>query len=402
MWYAILALVGFMTTGAIHVEENNRVAVRGLNQRLQLTGWQTSWNIKGEVLPPVFPLPGGRILAIVKATQDGPRELVLWTKDGHELARNTLDLLGEVKDWYVSGAKLLLASETEFVEYDTGSLRREHKRGFTSPYTEYTIYRQSPSGLWVMNEKTISYFDINGSSPIVRPRPLTPVNLPPCPAAGPCSKGLVPENTKAAVAESGDLLIIETFSESYPFENVARSRDQVWPSTASILDTKGKIVSQKPFSSVMTKWEWFWSERSGSGGMYGSNWGLMRTRHKTDRFPASELLDSRGNDFLFVSGSWEDSDETVIRRMDRRLETLWKRSFHPMHGLVFSPPWASSTIFHDSFCQSFANISELGRNRMEETVIIREIQKEQDRSKFKRPRFAIGQSSEGDWLLIAY
>lgn len=401
MRHAILALVGFMMTGEIHAEEN-RVTVRGLNRGLQLTGWQTSWTVKGEILPPVFPLPGGRILAIVGAPEGESRELVLWTKDGHEFARVALDLSGEVKDWYISGARLLLASEVEFVEYNATSLRQGRKQRFDCPYTKKTMYRLGPSGLWVMNETTINYFDINDDPTIVRQRPLTPINLPPCPAVGPCSQGLVPQNTEAAVSESGDLLIVETFSESYPFENVARSRDQVWPSTATVLDTKGNIVSQKPFSSAKTKWEWFWSERSGSGGMYSSNWGLMRARHKTDRLAASELLDSRGNDFLFVSGSWEDSDETVIRRMDRRLGTLWKRSFHPMHGLVFSPPWALSIVLHDSFCQSFASISELGRDKMEETVIIREIQKEQDRTKFKRPRFAIGQSAEGDWLLIAY
>jgi hypothetical protein len=33
---------------------------------------------------------------------------------------------------------------------------------------------------------------------------------------------------------------------------------------------------------------------------------------------------------------------------------------------------------------------------------ILDIARELEKSHFKRPRFAIGQSSEGDWLLIAY
>jgi hypothetical protein len=300
------------------------------------------------------------------------------------------------------GAKLLLASSVEIVEYDTGSLQQGHKQQFDFPYTKKTLYRMGPSGLWVMNETTIHYFGINGGPIIVRPRPLTPANLPPCPNTGPCAEGLVPENTDAAVSESGDLLIIETFSESYPFQNIAGGRDQVWPSTASVLDTKGNIVSQKPFSSMKTKWEWFWSERSGSGGMYGSNWGLVRTRHKTDRFPASKLLDFRGNDFLFASDSWEDSEETVIRRMDRRLKTVWKRSLQTHVSAVLSPTWTSSILLHDDGCFRFSSISDRGRELKEETNLILEIVKEQERTHFKRPRFAIGQSTEGDWLLIAY
>ena len=122
MWHSILALAWILMASDVHAEES-RVTVRALSPGLQLTGWQASWTVKGEILQPVFPLPGGRILAIVKAPNDGPRELVLWSKDGHELVRATLDLSGEIRDWWQSSSKLLLASKDEFVEYDLSSLR---------------------------------------------------------------------------------------------------------------------------------------------------------------------------------------------------------------------------------------------------------------------------------------
>jgi hypothetical protein len=405
MWYSILALAGIMMAGDVHSEEN-RVTVRALSKGLQLTSWQASWTVKGEILRPVFPLPTGRILAVVKAPEDGPRELVLWSKDGHELSRSALTLSGEIKEWRISGSKLLLASTTEFVEYDTGSLHPERRRAFDCPYTEYTLYRLGPSGLWVMNEKTINYFDINGNLPVVRPRPLTPVKVPPCPASGPCSEGLIPENTEAAVADSGDLLIVETFLESYPFHNESGMRDKAWPSTATVLDTKGAIIAQKARSWTATKREWFWSVRvSGNPGIFPNDWGLVRTRHETEWLPAGKLLDSRGNDFLFVSDTTDDTTETVVRRVDRRLETQWRRSLQPALADVsveLSPTWTSSLLLHDFRCARFSSISDAGRDRKEEVFLIREIAHEQERTRYKHPRFAIGQSSEGDWLLIAY
>jgi hypothetical protein len=391
-----------MMAGDVHAEEN-RVTVRALNQGLQLTGWQASWNVKGEIFQPVFPLPGGRILAIVQAPNDGLRELVFWSKDGHELARATLDLSGEVWEWRQSSSKLLLASKDEFVEYDLSSLRPLRRRAVGYPFTKHTIYRLGPSGLWVMNANETIYLGIDGSSPVVRPRPLTLVKLPPCPSAGPCTEGLVPQNTEAAVADSGDLLIIETFFESYPFHNESGMRDKAWPSTATVLDTKGTIIAQKALSWTVTKREWFWSVRvSGNSGIFPNDWGLVRTRHETEWLPAGKLLDSRGNDFLFVSGATDDGMETVVRRVNRRLDNVWKRTFQPDVAAVLSPTWTSSILLHDSLCFRFSSFTDRGREKREEAITILDIAHEQERTHYKHPRFAIGQSTEGDWLLIAY
>ena len=41
--------------------------------------------------------------------------------------------------------------------------------------------------------------------------------------------------------------------------NVPSLFDQVWPSTATVLDTTGTIITQKALSSMKKKREWFWT-----------------------------------------------------------------------------------------------------------------------------------------------
>ena len=45
---AIFVLVGLIMSGSVRAQDN-RITVRGLSQRLQLTGWQTTWTIQGEI-----------------------------------------------------------------------------------------------------------------------------------------------------------------------------------------------------------------------------------------------------------------------------------------------------------------------------------------------------------------
>ncbi len=91
--FAGLVFAGLIMTYNVRAEEN-RVTVRGLSQRLQLTGWQASWQVQGEFIPPVYPLPGGKILAIVKNLETDALALMLWDREGHELGRSPLDIVG--------------------------------------------------------------------------------------------------------------------------------------------------------------------------------------------------------------------------------------------------------------------------------------------------------------------
>jgi hypothetical protein len=99
-----------------------------------------------------------------------------------------------------------------------------------------------------------------------------------------------------------------------------------------------------------------------------------------------------------------DDDEMTIHRWSPDMKPIWKRSIGPHvgEGFLFSPSWISPMLLHDHGCYRFSTISEDRKASASAEVLVREIYHEQARTSFKRPRFAIGQSTEGDWLLIAY
>ncbi len=257
-----------------------------------------------------------------------------------------------------------------------------------------------------MSDKVVSYFDLDGRESVEKSRPLAAIDKPRCPdsagdAKQPCSCGLQLDQTGAIASEAGDLLLIEAFKEIYPYGNVPGLFDEVWPSTATVLDTRGAVVVQKALSWMKKKREWFWTLGGSPQSGGPADWGLVRTRYETERAPASLPFASRGSDFLFWKIS-DERDDTVLFRTNRGLETVWKRKLADFGGEVVAPTWASQVLFHDNSCRKFSSVTEHGNIIAENKVEIREILLQLQRTKFKRPRFAIGQSSEGDWLLIAY
>jgi len=393
-----------MMAGEIHAEED-KITVRGLSQKLELTGWKTSWPVKGETIPPLQPLPGGAMVAMVKLP-DGARDLVRWSKEGKELARVPLEIEGEIHASHLFDNRLILASDTEVIEVDVATLRRCRARNLSVSRNGYTMSRVGPDGLWVVDEKSLYHFLLDGSPPQVLALPLDrnrKGNL--CPKDMPSAPCYLAENTRMYVSQRGDLLIIEMFQEQYPYKGSPGRYDQVFPSTATVLDAAGKVVAQKPLSTVKEKWQWFWTEGSRGGNPVGtpSDIGVVRTRHETKWMPASEPLDAHGNDFLFTSGSDEGTDESTVRSMNRKLETNWKVSFRNFAHFITSADWARPLLIHDERCYLFVSIGDSGRKQKDLVVYgIDGIQQERFRTHFKRPRFAIGQSTEGDWLLIAY
>jgi hypothetical protein len=406
MRLAISILVGLIMTGDIRAEEN-QITVRGLSQRLQLTGWQVTWPVQGEIVPPVHPLHGGNILALLKSVEGDSLSLVLWNKEGHELGRSGLEIAGEIEAAQVFGNRLLVVTAGDVVEIDTATLRKVRVRSFVVSASKTTLYEPGPTGAWVIGDKTVSYFDLDGRPPVQRARPLVGVDKPSCTdirgeLKQPCSSRLQLDRTRAVTSETGDIIVVDTFKELYPY--TGRSIDEVWPSTATVLDKSGNIVAQKNLSWMKTRWEWFWF-KEGSSHSVPAAWpqlgGLVRTRYETERAPASLPFASRGSDFLFWKIS-DKRDDTVLFRTDRRLQTVWKRKLADFGGDVVSPSWTSQVLFHDNSCLKFSSVMEHGTIIAESKLEIREILLELQRTKFKRPRFAIGQNKEGDWLLIAY
>jgi hypothetical protein len=306
----------------------------------------------------------------------------------------------------VFGNRLVVASDGEISEIDTATLHKGRVREFVVQATKTTQFRPSSTGLWVVGDKAVFYFDLDGRQPVEKARPLVAIAKPRCPdsagdARQPCSAGLQLDQTRAIASEAGDLVLVEVFKEIYPYEDVPGLFDVILPSTATVLDTKGTMVVQKAISWMNTKREWFWSKGKSPQDPTGiPRWGgLVRTRYDTDGLSLGHPTAAREGDFLFLS---RGSKDTVLSRLDRSLNTLWKRSLGGLSPSVVAPPWASPFILHDNLCRKFATIKDNGSNKQEQTIEMPDLARELWKNDFKRPRFAIGQSSEGDWLLIAY
>jgi hypothetical protein len=385
--------------------EENRVTVRGLSQHLQLTDWQASWLVQGEILPPVHPLRGGNLLAVVRASEESGRTLVLWSKDGQELGRSVLDIAGEIKAAQVFSNRLLVATAGEIVEIATEDLRKVRARSFIAPVTNTTLYELCPTGLWLIGDKSVFYFDLDGRPALEKVRPLVAVDKPTCPVnwgevKQVCSVGLQLDRTRAIASEAGDVIVVEAFKDLYPY--AGRNIDDVWPSTATAIERNGAIISQKPWSWMKTRWEWFWF-KEGSSHSVPAAWpqlgGLVRTRYEMDGISPGQPVSARGANFLFLNRA---KPEVAVSILDRNLHTLWKKTLGNLLSPVVSPSWATPILLHDKVCRQFITINDRGFAKQEQTIEIPGLSRELWTNKYQRPRFAIGQSTEGDWLLIAY
>jgi hypothetical protein len=275
-----------MMAGEIHAEED-KITVRGLNQKLELTGWKTSWPVKGEIIPPLQPLPGGSMVAMVKLP-DGRRDVVQWSKDGQELARVSLEIEGEIHASHLFGNKLVIGSDTQVIEVDVATLRKRRSRSLSVSRNDYTMSRVGPDGLWVVDEKSLYHFLLDGGPPQILALPLDrnrKGNL--CPRERPSPPCYLAENTRMYVSQQGDMFVLEMFQEQYPYKGATGRYDQVFPSTATVLDAAGRIVAQKPFSTVKEKWEWFWAEASGGG---RSDWNSVG--HRIGSHTAQDQVDA--------------------------------------------------------------------------------------------------------------
>ena len=121
----------------------------------------------------------------------------------------------------------------------------------------------------------------------------------------------------------------------------------------------------------------------------------MRTRYETKWDSVGLPAAARSGNLFFFHGQ-------DFVRLDLQLRVVWKQRFGDFTPPVISPPWASPILVHDNVCYRFASITDSGLDKQEQSINILDLARELEKNHFTRPRFAIGQSAAGDWLLIAY
>jgi hypothetical protein len=273
---------------------------------------------------------------------------------------------------------------------------------------EFRTYHLSPMGLWVVTAEAVAHHYLDGRPPLRKQRPLAGGSaLPSCETAPyePCSEGFHPAEDGAFANDSGELLVLEQFKESYPYGDTSGFYDKVWPEVAVLLAPDGKVLMERSSGWAEKYREWFWTMGSGSQSPLGfpTDFGLVRTRHQGRGLGFEGKRVARGRDFLLHSSAGSSNDQ--IRRFNTKLDVVWTRKIPNLAGIVVSPSWTREILVHDGWCSQLVSITEGGHMLEEGTFYsteVGEIWRELDTTNNKRPRFAIGQDPGGDWLLIAY
>jgi hypothetical protein len=393
-----------MLTQEAYAKED-QVTVRGLGPDLKLTGWQAQWPAEGEIVKPLLPRPGGGMLALVEPAVPKALTLVSWSKEGKVLAQTTLSIDDDIVAAKVFGSKLVVASATKVVEVDETDFRKMRHAAVAEAPAESVIYEASPMGLWVVTAEAVAHHYLDGRPPLRRKRPLAGgSNLLPCETTPyePCSEGFSPAKDGAIANDSGELLVLEQFKESYPYGDTSGFYDKVWPEVAVLLAPDGKVLMERSSGWAEKYREWFWTMGSGSQSPLGfpTDFGLVRTRHQGRGLGFEGQRAARGRDFLVEDSAGYRNDR--IRRLNTNLDVVWTRKIPKLAGVVLSPSWTRTMLVHDGWCSEFASLDDDGHLIGEARFSVREISDELDTTNNRRPRFAIGQDPGGDWLLIAY
>lgn len=110
-------------------------------------------------------------------------------------------------------------------------------------------------------------------------------------------------------------------------------------------------------------------------------------------------MSTRESNVLFLNRA---KPEVAVSLLNRNLDSLWKKTLGNLLSPVVSPSWATPILLHDKVCRQFISINACGSAEQHQTIEIPGLARELEKNHFNHPRFAIGQSTEGDWLLIAY
>jgi hypothetical protein len=149
------------------------VTVKAMSPDLRQVRSKKAWTVPSEILTPVHPFPGGRMLVVVKTAMTKTHDLALWTKEGQELGRKAIEVEGEVASMRVFGDRLVLATADHVREYDTSTLAVKRVRGYTPEAMPHLMRVVAPGGIWVTGNTKLVYFDLDGNTPVVRARKIS-------------------------------------------------------------------------------------------------------------------------------------------------------------------------------------------------------------------------------------
>jgi hypothetical protein len=378
------------------------VTVKAMSPDLRQVRSKKAWSVPSEILTPLHPLPGGRMLVVLRTATTKTHELALWTKEGQELGRKAIEVEGEVVSMRVFGDRLVLATADHVREYDTSTLAVKRVRAYAPEAMPHLMRVVAPGGIWVTGDSKLLYFDLDGNPPVARARPFAADLTVGARGKVPWTEGLRGDRTKVMVSEVGDILVEETFLQHYPYDEYGNRWDSVFASTVTVLDTKGQTVGQKRLSWMKPTREWFYIDDEHNNPSFNVPGGLVRTRYGTEEASVGMPEASWQDRFIFANRN-PHSDRMSLSILNRHLETTSARS-RISRLIVFqtSSPWTKPNVLVDQGGENLMMLSEDGKVKTELRVDMYDVGLERELRHLKRERIAIGQDTDGSWLLIAY
>ena len=387
-----IAIMAITNNSAATVHQ--RIEVYRFNEKLEHAR-PYMWSIEeGPPLSPVYVVAGsGDILAMVKPTSGAPLLLKRWTTEGKLVSSRALGTNEDVVASSLSiEATLTIVTHTELIRVavprDEPPLRVALPDGVK---TRKNVVA-GPQGAWFELKDRLVRVGFDGHSgavklPLFEVAPQFARCRPDQSERFPCE--YVGERRLLATIDGG-CVVIESVVHDFQVPH-SYHIDHAGTYVLSSLGSTGNLRAQSARGEVKSKWEWFWSESRGSRN--SSDFGLVRTRHEGTEGMTQVTERANGDLLLFTV------EPKAVWRLDRSLKKIWKESVPEISADdVVSPAWSRgilATLGGSSFYVVDDNGDHYRKAFYDDAVAM-------DRPPGVATKIAVGQSRNGEWLIVNY
>jgi hypothetical protein len=373
---------------------HQRIEVYRFNEKLDHAP-PYMWNIEeGPPLSPVYVVAGsGDILAMVRPTNGAPLVLKRWTTEGRLISSRALGITEDVIASSLSTeATLTIVTHSELIQVSVPREEPPLRLALPDGVKASKNVVAGPHGAWFELKDRLVHVGFDGHNaaiklPVFEVAPQFARCRPDQTEQFPCE--YVGERSLHATIDGG-CIVIESVVHDFRVPN-SYHIDHAGTYVLSALSSTGKLRAQSARGEVKSKWEWFWSESRGSKN--SPDFGLVRTRHEGTEGMTHVAERSNGDLLLFTV------EPNAIWRLDRSLRKSWKESAPEISSDdVVSPPW-SRGILATLGGSSFFVVDDNGSHLRKATYF--------DAAAMDRPpgvatKIAVGQSRNGEWLIVNY
>jgi len=358
-------------------------------QAIQSTTWALP--VSPASLVGVEVLASGELWALVREgkTLTGPLRILRRGANGAAAGEATVDLGTEtVLGWRaVAGASLILVTTRDLWHVSPADGRIIAKRALTAGAAPTPVEgAASEHGAWLRYRDRLEYVALDGGGSVRYPLPAYDISkAPPVTDDAPKSQGVVAD--AILVNRAGVCFLVENVGREYQVKGSWRPEGTTQLALTTI-DPHGKRLGQNLFGTVKARREWFWKEYR-TGRALAPDMGLVRT-HYDGLATLSGIVESGDGVVLVVSSRRVGLDAAAGIRWQQPVERY--QTLNPIvgtqgkGGLLFLAhvPWRLE-LFDDQG-SSIRRVSVPANGGLIDST----------------QGAALGETSNGDWIMVTY